>query len=328
MLKKILLSILALATIVIGGGFAFLSLRSPSMAPASAKKVASTPERIERGRYLFATAGCETCHSQLDETRFATPVIEGGYAKGQPVPGPGKIIAPNLTSDAETGAARFSDGQLIRAIREGIGHDDRVLFPIMPFTEYCNLSDEDVESLVAYIRTIPPVRNPLPKTEVMFPVNLFVKSYPKPVGSVAPLDRADKVTYGRHLTRISGCHFCHTPTKNNVPIEEQAFSGGHPFKLTATARAISPNLTPDAETGLGKWSEQQFLEKFAEYKTYAQNGSPKIEPELNTSMPWISFARYSDDDLRAIYAYLRTVPAITNGVVTHPDAPEEKSKKK
>ncbi len=326
MVRRILLRVLGLIAVVIVGGLAFLSLRSPDMRAAPSIQVERTPERIARGRHTFAVSGCIACHSVSDQTRFGFPPVEGGLAKGQPVPGPGTIVAPNLTSDPETGAARFTDGQLIRAIREGIGHDDRVLFPMMPYSEYRQMSDEDVQALVAFIRTLPPIRNPLPTSKVMFPVNLFIKFMPKVVESVPSIPRSDTKKYGAYLAKINGCYFCHTPFESNQTVEAKAFSGGHVFELGKDARVVSANLTPDKDTGLGKWAEEQFLAKFAEYKDYAANGPPKIDLVHNTVMPWLEQSQSPAEDLKAIFAYLQTVPAISNAVVLHPDAPDEKKK--
>ncbi len=326
MFRRILLRILGLIALIVTGALAFLTLRSPNMRPAPSIRVDLTPERIARGRYLFAVDGCIACHSISDQTRFGFPVVDGGLGKGQVMPGPGTIVAHNLTSDPETGVARFTDGQLIRAIREGIGHDDRVLFPMMPYTEYREMSDDDVQSLVAFIRTLPPIHNPLPQTKVMFPVNLFIKSVPKVVESVPTVDRTDPKKYGAYLAKVSGCYFCHTPFENDQTVASQAFSGGHVFELGNHARVVTANLTPDLETGLGKWTEEQFLAKFAEYKEYAEKGPPKIDLAHNTTMPWLELTQAPVEDLKAIFAYLRTVPAISHAVVLHPDAPEEKKK--
>jgi mono/diheme cytochrome c family protein len=327
MVWRILKWVLGVIVVVLGGGLAFLSLRSPDMRQAPSIKVESTPERVARGKYLFRIDGCFSCHSVTDQTRFGFPVTEGGLGEGQPMPQlPGTIASANLTSDPETGAARFTDGQLIRAIREGIGHDDRVLFPMMPYSEYREMSDEDVQSLVAYIRTLPPIRNALPPSKVMFPVNLFIKSLPKVVESIPSPDRSDPKKYGQYLTKVNGCYFCHTPFESNKLVESKPFAGGHIFELGKDARVATANLTQDMETGIGKWTEDQFLAKFAEYKDYAANGPPQIDLVHNTVMPWIPLTEMPQEDLKAVFAYLRTVPAINNAIVIHPDAPEEKKK--
>ncbi len=315
------------------GGLGYLSLRPVARAAPLEIVVNRGPDRVARGKYIFhVVSSCWDCHSKVDDTRFGFPVVPGGLAVGKPLPEamglPGKMVAVNLTQDAETGSASWTDGQLIRAIREGIGHDDRVLFPVMPYTEYSAMSDDDVQSLVAYIRTFAPVRNPLPKTEISFPVNLLIKSTPQPVGSVAVPDKSNPVAYGKYLTKIAGCKFCHTPVKNDSPIPGKEFSGGHEFPFAPGARAVSANLTPDSETGIGQMSEKEFLDKFSQYKEYAEKGPPKIDPVANSAMPWLGLCQLEDNDLKAIFAYLKTLPPIPNAVVTHPDAPEEKLLKK
>jgi mono/diheme cytochrome c family protein len=333
MWKKILLYLLGAIVLVVGGGLGYLYLKPVAKAAPLNIAVDRGPERVARGKYLFeVVSSCADCHSKVDETRFGAPIVAGGLAIGKPLPDsmglPGRIVPVNLTSDPETGTGRFTDGQLIRAIREGIGHDDRVLFPMMPYSEYSAMSDEDVQSLVAYIRTIAPVKNLLPKTEIAFPVNLMIKSVPKPVGSVPAPDKSNRVEYGKYLAKIAGCKFCHTPEEHGSSIPGKEFSGGHEFQIAPGARAVTPNLTPDSQTGIGQMSEKEFLDKFEQYKDYAEKGSPKIDPVANTAMPWLGLCRMEPDDLKAIFAYLKTLPPIVNAVVTHPDAPEEKLLKK
>lgn len=326
-MKKILLSILAVILILIGGAYAYVRIGLPKTAEPRAGKVDTSPARVQRGKYIFeVVAGCGDCHSVVDEKRFAFPVVPGGLGKGRQFPprGEGVQVAPNLTPDEETGSGRWTDGQLIRAIREGIGHDGRPLFPGMPYTEYAHMSDTDVEAVVAYIRTIPPVSNKLPGSRIAFPMNLIMRMVPAPVGSVAEVNPSDPVAYGAYLTKISGCQFCHTPFVKGQTVKEKLFAGGHEFEIAPGARAVSVNLTPEPKTGIGTMTEAQFLDKFYQYKEYVENGAPEIRPELNTVMPWLGLARMEPSDLKAIYAYLRTVPAVENAVVSHPDAPENK----
>jgi Cytochrome c len=138
-----------------------------------------TPQRVARGRYLAeGLLGCVTCHSPKDWTQHGAPTQPGMDLAGQslPIPDfPGSIVAPNLTPDPETGSAGWSDDQIARAIREGVKHDDTILFPIMPYANYKDLSDEDLASVVVYIRSLTPVRNPLPPSKINFPVNYLVR---------------------------------------------------------------------------------------------------------------------------------------------------------
>jgi mono/diheme cytochrome c family protein len=332
-IKKILLILVLLLIAIVGGGLLYLTLRKPAMAEPSAIRVERTAERVARGKYLFEhLSACSDCHSEVDMSRFGFPVAPGGYAKGKRFPEamalPGTVVPPNLTSDPETGLGNWTDGEIIRAVREGIGKDGRALFPFMPYPEYAALSDQDVQALVAYIRTIPPVRNALPRTEISFPVNLFIKGVPQPVGSVPAVDPANTVAYGRYLAKVGGCQFCHTPVKNNVPATGMEFAGGHEFVLTDNVVVRSFNLTPDNQTGIGQWTEDQFIDKFYQYKEYVEKGSPHVELRDNTIMPWLGYAGLTRQDLAAIFAYLKTLPPINNAVETKPAASEQSKKGK
>jgi mono/diheme cytochrome c family protein len=328
MWKRVLIVALGLAGVFVFGSLAALYLRPVSMAPPSSVTVDRSEENVARGRYLFFRHACVDCHSETDKTRFGFPPKEGGIGKGQRMPEemglPGVISAANLTPDKETGIGQWSDGEIIRGIREGIGHDGRVLFPVMPYTEYSVMSDGDVRAIVAYLRSLEPVPNPLPASSIRFPVNLLIKSAPKPVGSVVEPDRGNPVALGRYLAKTTGCESCHTPVERGEFDIERMYGGGQEFTIGKDARVVSANISQDAETGIGNWSEQQFVEKFAQYKPYVENGSPVVEPSQNSVMPWLAYARMEEGDLKAIYAYLKTTRPVRQTVVTHPDAPEEK----
>jgi len=325
MLRKILLA----AVCLLGAGAAYVAFLLPSRRSAPGVKVARTGARLARGKYLYEhVTNCGDCHSEVDESRFGFPVVPGGAGKGRILPAgmglPGTVVAANLTPDPETGIGSLTDGQIIRAVREGIGHDGRPLFPLMPYAEYSSLSDDDVQALVAYLRTLPAARNQLPATKVNFPMNVIMRFLPKPVDSVPP-PPSDPVSRGKYLTRIGGCRFCHSPFENGRPVEGRDFSGSHEFQLAANARVVSANLTPDEETGIGRWSEQQFIDKFTQFKDYAAGTPPKVDYPYNSIMPWLGLSGASEDDLKAVFAYLKTVKPVRNAVATHPDAPEERN---
>jgi mono/diheme cytochrome c family protein len=289
-----------------------------------------TPERIARGAYLFtAVADCGGCHSQRDFSLVGGPVVVSGQGRGNVLSDlysglPGLVVAPNLTPDRETGIGSWTDGEKIRAIREGVDRDGNALFPMMPYESFRHMSDEDVESLVAYLDSLPPVRNPLPKSKLQFMPALMIKSVPRPAGSVAAPDRADRTKYGEYLVELGGCQDCHTPPDDHgQPIPGKSFAGGQHFD-TPFGHVVSANITPDLETGIGKWNEDFFVKKFFDYKGYADNGSPKMAgPEAFTLMPWLSFAGKSAEDLGAIFAYLRSRAPVRNTVETHPGTPRK-----
>jgi hypothetical protein len=230
------------------------------------------------------------------------------------------LVAPNITPDRETGIGNWTDGEKIRAIREGVDRDGRALIPAMPYPHFRNMSDEDVESVVAYLDSLSPVKNPLPPTHLAFPISLLIKGVPQPAGSVPPPDRADKLKYGQYLVTLADCVGCHTPRqKFGQPIPGMEFAGGG-VAATSLGTVVSANITPDLETGIGKWSEEYFLKKFYDYKEYAAGGAPKTE--AFTVMPWLAFSQLPPEDLGAIYAFLRTFKPVHHPVETHPDAPK------
>ncbi|HXS95897.1 MAG TPA: cytochrome c [Candidatus Limnocylindrales bacterium] len=323
MVKKTLLAFLALVVVIAAGGFAYLYLRHPAQRQPLEIKVSMSPDRIARGKYLFETIGdCGDCHTPRDFTRVAGPDIAGKRGQGTILSNmmlglPGTVVAPNLTPDPDTGIGLWSDGEKIRAIRDGVDKSGRALFPIMPYTSFRNMSDNDVQALVAYLDSLPAIKNPLPVTHINFPVNLMIKSAPQPAGSVPAANPADKLKYGKYLVDIGGCADCHTPVSHGQPIMSKAFSGGQVFETTA-GKVTSSNITPELDTGIGKWSEPYFLKKFNDYKDYALNGPPPASgPKAFTLMPWLHFSLMTQDDLSAIYTYLRTVPAIKNYVDPH-----------
>jgi mono/diheme cytochrome c family protein len=322
MWKRLLLLSAVAITSVIGAGFAYLTLRSPKSLPAESIQVRITPENIARGEYLFTVlADCDGCHSERDLSKFSAPVVVRGRGRGWQFPKemglPGKIVAPNITPDVETGIGAWTDGEKIRAIREGISRDGRPLFPMMPYQSLAKMSDNDVQALVAYMNTLTAIRNPLPRTELDFPVKYLITTAPAPARNVAAVDTKNRVEWGRYLATLSGCEGCHSPREKGEPIPGKLFAGGEPFRL-GTMLALSANITPDVDTGIGKMSESEFIERFHQYRKYADEGPPEVKPESFTVMPWMAFARMSSEELSAVYAFLRTVTPVNHSVETHP----------
>jgi mono/diheme cytochrome c family protein len=308
--------------VVLSLGFAYLYFGNPATAPPSSIKIEPSEARLARGKYLFHhVAVCGDCHSQRDFTRFGGPVIEGGdglgFAFPQEMGFPGTVVAPNITPDKDAGIGNWTDGEVIRASLEGVSRAGSALFPLMPYADFRHMSDEDVYALVAYLRTLPPAKNVLPRSKINFPVSMLINSAPKPAGHVPPVDRNDPVKYGGYLTRLGGCAGCHTPMEKGEPLPGKQLAGGEIFR-TPMGTVVSANITPDKDTGLGKWSEQDFLHKFYQYRKYVEEGSPKIGPESFTLMPWLPFCQLPEEDLKAIFTFLKTQPPVYNAVETHP----------
>jgi mono/diheme cytochrome c family protein len=233
--------------------------------------------------------------------------VPGKKASGKifPIPGfPGTLVAPNITPDPETGVGSWTDDQLTRAIREGISHDGHTLFPMMPYSHFRRMSDEDLASVVVYLRSLPPVRNTLPPTKVDFPVKYLIRSVPEPVPGAVQADLSTAVSRGKYLVDMALCSACHTVTKRGQPVAGMEFAGGEIFDLPS-GKIASANITPDA-TGIGNYTEETFMKAI-------RTGYVGTR-QLNTFMPWQFYSGQTDEDIKAMYAYLRTLPPASHRV--------------
>jgi cytochrome c553 len=281
----------------------------PKTRPATTRTFERTPQRLERGHYIAtALSGCVYCHSPHDWNAPGDPIDTTRLGAGGVLPFadlPGRVVGANLTPDPETGAGRWSDDEMARAIREGIGHDGRTLFPMMPYTHYRNMSDEDVASVVVYFRSLPPVRNSLPPTEIIFPVKYLIRSVPEPVTAPVPEpDKSDRVKYGAHLVDQAGCTDCHTPQERGKPVPGMDFAGGFPFP-GPWGNVASANITPDP-SGISYYDETLFLDMM-------HTGQVKAR-KLSAIMPVMIYQNLTDDDIKAMFAYLRTLKPVKHRV--------------
>lgn len=320
MIRRVLVSITLLLVAGLAVG-AFLLSRPPAVRPAGDRVVERTPERLARGTHLAENVlGCTLCHSEIDPERFGGVVVPGtmgagGHCLDREGGFPGVICAPNITPDVETGTGAWSDDELLRALREGVSRDGHALFPMMPWSSFRQLPEEDALALVVWMRSLEPRHSDLPATELDLPLRWIVRRMPEPLeGPVPAVDRSDEVAWGRHLATVAHCGFCHTPTDGREqPLEGMAFAGGKEVGLPGSEVVrVSPNITPDP-TGLGGWDRATFLERFR-----TLGGGAEIDPSRNSPMPWSAFARMSDEELGAIWAFLRTVAPVENRVSTLP----------
>jgi mono/diheme cytochrome c family protein len=320
-LRKTALLLAVLVVVAAAVVAAYFGILKPARAAPPDVRVAMTPERIARGRYLYTLADCDGCHSPRDFTRFAAPVVDSARGSGFVFPPdmgfPGVVVGSNITPDPETGLGHWTDGEKIRAIRDGIGRDGRALFPLMPYPALRQMSDQDVESLVAYLNTLPPIRNPLPRTRLDFPASILIRTEPRPAGAVPHPDTKDPVAYGRYLATLGGCAQCHTPGQHGRMDQEMLFAGGLEFRMNG-AVVVSSNITPCPKSGIGQWTEEDFIARFHDYRPYLEGKSPPVGPEGFTLMPWLNLARLPAEDLKAMYAYLRTQQPILNRVEVRP----------
>jgi mono/diheme cytochrome c family protein len=312
--KAILYTGLVLAVIVLAGITATIGWRpfiGPKTRALTDRRFEPTPARLERGAYIVRNvAGCLFCHSELDPSVRGLPIKAGMAGGGRTITAEDMpwLTAPNLTADEDTGAGRWTDDMLARAIREGIGHDGRTLFPFMPYVNYRTMSDEDLAAVVTYIRSLPPLKRPLPVSEVPFPVSRLINSVPQPIeGSVPPPDISTPEKRGEYLVTIGSCSDCHTPRdEQGQYLPGMEFAGGNILKYgDAREPRASANLTPSAN-GIPYYNEELFIEVI-------RTGRVR-EREISDLMPWSVYRGMSDEDLKAIFAYLETLKPVDHYV--------------
>lgn len=317
-MKRIFIGVVLLLVVVVGAGGVFFALKKPAQRPASLEKVEVTAERVERGKYLVeAVLQCLHCHTEPNPTRWTArgDVATGAGGLCWDDPGLGTLCSSNITPDPETGLGSWTDGEIMRAVREGVSRDGRALFPIMNYEEYRQIPDEDMRAVVAYLRVLPPVKRQNVPAALKPPLNIIVKFIPKPLtGPVPPVAKTNPVAYGQYLSAVASCKTCHSPVddKHHI-IAGKEFSGGFEVKVPKYGIALkSPNITPHA-TGLGDRTKESFVGMFRSF-VVPELQHIKVEPSRNTLMPWFGYAQMTDADLGAIYAYLKTVPPVESSI--------------
>lgn len=315
---KIMGIIFLLLIILLAGGLTYFNLTYPKINAAPDIKVNATPAKIARGEYLAKhVAMCLDCHSTRDWKKYSGPIIDGTEGKGgekfdEKLGFPGTIYVKNITPAA---LHNWTDGEIIRAFTMGINKDNKALFPMMPYYNYNKMTWEDAEAIVAYIKTLKPIKNEVPGKELNFPLNFIVKTMPlltyKPP---KPADKTNPAEYGKYLVTIAGCGECHTQSEEGTPLPAMEFAGGVEYKLPhGTIRTA--NITPDNETGIGGWNKEMFTARFKSFESdSAKNIPADLFKEFNTIMPWTLYAGMTEEDLGAVYDYLRSVKPVKNRV--------------
>jgi hypothetical protein len=328
-LLKVAAGLAAAVLLFAGGGLGALAMRKPAQRPAPQGKIEATPERLARGEYLVHhISGCYHCHSDFQPGLYTAPTLpgtegRGGFAFDEKLGIPGVVQAQNITPDLETGIGAWTDGEVLRAIREGIKKDGSALFPQMPYQAYRQMSDGDAQAVVAFLRTAKALRHPIAPRRLNFPVNLLVKLSPQPLDGpvAAPDDVKDHLGYGKYLVTIAGCAECHTPMddKGNR-LHDRELAGGWEMKLPF-GRVVTSNLTPAPGTWTGQVTKEQFIGRF---KAFEGLQPEPAGPGRNTVMGWYEYAGMTERDLGAIYDYLQTLPPQGGPVDPFPDAPDSK----
>ena len=316
-LFKILGRIISAIILVLVAGMIYFNTVYPKVEKPANIKVEMTPARIARGEYLAKhVAVCIDCHSTRDWSKYSGPVVEGTMGRGgqvfdEKIGIPGTIYVKNITPAA---LGNWEDGEIIRAITCGVNKNGEALFPIMPYMNYNQLSKEDLYSIVSYIRTLKPIKGEYPAKELNFPVNFIVKTLPVDrYKSSNSIDKNDPVNYGKYLVTTAGCADCHTPSKDGTPIKGRDFAGNSQFNLPIGILRTA-NITPDNETGIGSWTKEMFIARFKNFDPQNHEYVSVHKNSFNTIMPWTMYAGMTEEDLGAIYQYLRTIKPIKSKV--------------
>lgn len=319
-----LIVLAGICTMMIGAIY-FSACNNNKSEPQATNNEDSVKKVLERGAYLVNNvAVCLDCHSKRDWTKYAGPVVPGTEGMGGEVfdqklfdAMPGTVYAKNITPDPETGIGTWTDDEVLRAMTQGISKNGDTLFPIMPYANFNHMAKSDLLSIIAYIRTLKPIKNSILARQLMIPISM---AYPAPAlqpsvdANVAPPE-TDRVKYGEYLITMADCAGCHTPFVKGQPDFSRAYAGGNKFN-PEHFKVVAANITPDSATGIGTWNEERFLNKFLPYreeKAYSHDPG-----KLNTIMPLVVYAGMKDDDLKAIYAYLRSIKPVSNLIEKYP----------
>jgi mono/diheme cytochrome c family protein len=275
--------------------------------PPLALAAPPSPEEIARGKYVFgATGGCG-CHTKAKE-----PVNSGGRRYDGPF---GTVYSSNITPDRETGIGAWTDEQLIAAIRSGRRPNGERLLPVHPYPVFNGMAEEDLRALVAYLRTLPPVKRGTPPRKITVPLfeSVFLPAW---LAAFAPRETpparapASGVARGEYLVRaVAHCGECHTPRNMTLATDNARFLAGNP---NGPEDSEVPNITPDPETGL-TWT----AEEIAQYLGTGKRPDGDVAGGLMARMIQGTTAGYKDlteADRLAIAGYLKTIPPVRHKV--------------
>ena len=265
-------------------------------------------DAVTRGRYVFDAGGCAPCHT---DTANKGPLLAGGRRLKTAF---GIFVSPNITPDPEHGIGRWSDRDFIRAMRDGIAPDGSPYFPIFPYPSYTNITDRDLTDLKAYIFSLPAVASPSPPHEADPPfgwrplVHFWRWLFFTPGPFEADPQRSAARNRGAYLVQALGhCGECHTP-RNALGAKNQD------MMLAGTTDGpeggLIPNITPDDETGIGRWSD-------GDIESLLQMGMTPDGDFVGDRMAEVienTTGRLTDSDLRAVISYLRSVAPVRNRV--------------
>ncbi len=269
-----------------------------------------TREQIARGKYVFgASAGCG-CHTVPKQ-----PLNAGGRKYDGPF---GTVYSSNITPDPTTGIGKWTDEQIIVATRLGRRPNGERLIPVHPYTVFNGMTEQDLKDVVAYLRSVPPVNRATPPKKISVPLfeSVFLPAW---LATFAAIEAPPKsaatsgVARGEYLTRaVAHCGECHTPRTMTMAVDNTRFLAGNQKGKGPEGSAV-PNVTPDRETGIGSWTEEQITD----YLETGNKPDGDVSGGLMMEVIQGSSAGYKDltkADRQAIAKYLKSIPAIKNRI--------------
>lgn len=289
--------------------------------PTTSERVEATPARLERGEYIVTNlASCGACHTTRASGDISDAESTDALLGGQNVmedDGLGfRVWIPNITSD-ESGVGKWSDDQLMRGIRDGVKPDGSLMVPFMPFGSYQHMSDEDVRSVVAYLRSVPKVKSTRARIEnkVPFPLGMIIgmgAMHHAPAHDVPPPNNTDPIQRGQYLAYLGHCAECHSLGSMGPigPDSDEYMSGSRTaFSTPGIGKAYARNLTPDPETGLGRYSAEQIKQSLLTGKRL--DGKVLTFP-MAAFMPHLSGMK--PEDMDALVAWLKSLKPVKHAV--------------
>ncbi|HEY3406364.1 MAG TPA: c-type cytochrome [Ohtaekwangia sp.] len=314
---KVLGIMVMIIMVAVSALLVYIKTALPDVGEAEDIKIEYTAERIARGEYLANSVNvCMDCHSTRDWSKFSGPLVEGTFGQGgdrfdQSVGMPGVFYAKNITP---AGISRYTDGELFRVITTGVTKEGRAMFPLMPYPYYGRMDREDVYSVIAYIRSLSPIKNEVPESTPDFPMNFIINTIPQKAELQQKPDPSDQLAYGAYMANASGCVECHTRFEKGQIVKEFSFGGGREFSFPDGSVVRSSNISPHPETGIGKWTKENFITRFKSYTDSAYVVPSVGRGEFNTIMPWTMYGKMTEEDLAAIYTYLKTVAPVDQAI--------------
>jgi len=277
---------------------------------AASDAAAQTREQLALGKDVFgAAAGCG-CHTAPKQ-----PLNAGGRKYDGPF---GTVYSSNITPDPTTGIGKWTDEQIITATRLGRRPNGERLIPVHPYTVFNGMAEQDLKDVVVYLRSVPPVNRATPAKKISVPMfeSVFLPAW---LATFAAIETPPKsaatsgVARGEYLTRaVSHCGECHTPRTMTMAVDNTRFLAGNPKGKGPEGSAV-PNITPDRETGLGSWSEEQITD----YLETGNKPDGDVAGGLMAEVIQGSSAGYKDltkADRQAIAKYLKSIPPIKNKI--------------